>query len=330
MLSSRPPARFALLGVVSVLAIAAVTGCGGSSSPGATSAAASAAAAPAAFPSAAGKTFAQLRAGLPHAGVLAPSVSLLTTGVNRIGFALFDPSMKQIEGVPVALYVAAADGTHLQGPFRAVSEPLAVKPAFESQTVAQDPAAAHFVYVAHVPIPAGKPIVVALAQIGGKLVTTTGTEFNVPVPGAQPPDVGQHAIVVHTPTIASVGGRASLIDTRVPPASDLQQVDFASVVGHKPTVLMFATPQLCQSRVCGPVVDVEDQVRSQTPSSVAFIHVEIYKNNTVSAGFLPQVAAWHLPTEPWTFVIDRAGRISSRFEGALSADELTAAVKKVE
>ena len=82
--------------------------------------------------------------------------------------------------------------------------------------------------------------------------------------------------------------------------------------------------------VCGPVVDVEDQVRSQTPSSVAFIHVEIYKNNTVADGFLPQVAAWHLPTEPWTFVIDRTGRISSRFEGALSADELTAAVKKVQ
>ena len=125
-------------------------------------------------------------------------------------------------------------------------------------------------------------------------------------------------------------GRASLIDTRVPPATDLQQVDFATVVGRKPTVLMFATPQLCQSRVCGPVVDIEDQVRSQTPSSVAFIHVEIYKNNTVADGFLPQVAAWHLPTEPWTFVIDRTGRISSRFEGALSADELTAAVKKVQ
>jgi hypothetical protein len=321
----RPPAKLALLGALGTFALGGITGCGGSSSSNKTSAAA-----PVAFPSPAGKTFTQLRAGLPRAGVLAPSVSLLTTGTNRVGFALFDPSMKMIEGVPVAIYVADASGTHLQGPFRAVSESLAVKPAYESQTVAQDPAAAHFVYVADVPIPAGKPIIVALAKIGGKLVTTTGTEFNVPVPGAQPPDVGQKAIVVHTPTISSVGGVASRIDTRVPPATDLQQVDFANVVGRKPTVLMFATPQLCQSRVCGPVVDVEDQVRSQTPSSVAFIHVEIYKNNTVADGFLTQVAAWHLPTEPWTFVIDRTGRISSRFEGALSADELTAAVKKVQ
>jgi hypothetical protein len=325
----RPLATLALLGALGTLALAGVTGCGGSSSSNKTSASAQVAA-PASFPSAAGKTLTQLRAGLPRAGVLAPSVSLLTTGINRIGFALFDPSMKMIAGVPVALYVADASGRHLQGPFRAVSESLAVKPAYESQTVAQDPTAAHNVYVAHVPISSGKPIIVALAKIGGKLVTTTGTEFDVPVPGAQPPNVGQKAIVVHTPTIAGVGGRASLIDTRVPPATDLQQADLANVVGRKPTVLMFATPQLCQSRVCGPVVDVEDQVRSQTPSSVAFIHVEIYKNNTVADGFLPQVAAWHLPTEPWTFVIDRTGLISSRFEGALSADELSAAVKKVE
>ena len=31
---------------------------------------------------------------------------------------------------------------------------------------------------------------------------------------------------------------------------------FADVVGRKPVALLFATPQLCQSRVCGPVVDV--------------------------------------------------------------------------
>ena len=153
MPSPRPPAKPALLGALGTLALAGVAGCGGSSSSSSTAASA---AAPAAFPSPAGKTFAQLRAGLPRAGVLAPSVSLLTTGTNRIGFALFDPSMKMIEGVPVALYVADASGTHLQGPFRAVSESLAVKPAYESQTVAQDPAAAHFVYVADVPIPGGQ------------------------------------------------------------------------------------------------------------------------------------------------------------------------------
>jgi peroxiredoxin len=41
------------------------------------------------------------------------------------------------------------------------------------------------------------------------------------------------------------------------------------------------------------------------------------------------VAAWRLASEPWTFVIDRSGRISTRFEGAYSVGELQRAVAKV-
>jgi glutathione peroxidase-family protein len=62
---------------------------------------------------------------------------------------------------------------------------------------------------------------------------------------------------------------------------------------------------------------------------VAFIHQEIYKDNQVNKGSTSQVAAWRLPSEPWTFVIDRTGRISQRFEGAVSPGELERAVAKV-
>jgi hypothetical protein len=94
-------------------------------------------------------------------------------------------------------------------------------------------------------------------------------------------------------------------------------------------VLVFATPLLCQSRVCGPVVDVAAQVQHRFGSRVAFIHQEIYRDNDVAKGFRPQVAAWRLPTEPWTFVIDRRGVVRERFEGALSARELERAVATV-
>ncbi len=94
-------------------------------------------------------------------------------------------------------------------------------------------------------------------------------------------------------------------------------------------VLLFATPALCQSRVCGPVVDIEDQVKSELGDRAAFIHMEIYNGNNVAKGFRPQVGAYRLPTEPWLFVIDRQGRISTRIEGAFSADELRTAVRKV-
>ena len=75
-------------------------------------------------------------------------------------------------------------------------------------------------------------------------------------------------------------------------------------------------------------VDVVAQVRSRT-KGVAFVAQEIYKDNDINKGFRPQVGAWHLPTEPWTFVIDKSGKIVQRFEGALSVAELQAAVDKV-
>jgi hypothetical protein len=76
------------------------------------------------------------------------------------------------------------------------------------------------------------------------------------------------------------------------------------------------------------VVDVEAEVESEFRDKADFIHMEIYNDNEVAKGFRPQVAAFHLPTEPWLFVVDRQGKIAARIEGAFSADELRAAVKK--
>ena len=94
-------------------------------------------------------------------------------------------------------------------------------------------------------------------------------------------------------------------------------------------MITFATPLLCQSRVCGPVVDIVEQVKATAPKGIAFIHQEIYTDNQVDKGPTPQVAAWRLPSEPWTFVIDRRGRIVERFEGAFSVGELQRAVAKL-
>jgi hypothetical protein len=271
-----------------------------------------------------------LRAGHRETLILAPSVFVLDPGSNRFGFALFDPSHKFIYSSRVALYTQGAAGGTARGPFFAHQAPLAVAPSFQSRTVAQDPDAARSVYVANVALPpSGKALMTALAVVKGKEVSTTEDQFTITPADSQPPRVGQQAIRVHTPTAAQVHGNLSSIDTRVPPAPDLQQTDFAQVLGHKPVVLMFATPGLCQSRVCGPVVDIEEQLKHEIGPAAAFIHMEIYKNNNPSNGLRPQVRAWRLATEPWTFVIDRSGRIAARFEGAFSVAELRQAVQRV-
>jgi hypothetical protein len=117
----------------------------------------------------------------------------------------------------------------------------------------------------------------------------------------------------------------------MPPATDLIETDLAQVYGRKPVALLFATPALCQSRVCGPVVDVMEQVRSKGDfADTAFISSEIYKENRVDQGLRPAPAAYRLPTEPWLFVLDRQGRVVERIEGAFSVGELEAAVSRAE
>ena len=39
--------------------------------------------------------------------------------------------------------------------------------------------------------------------------------------------------------------------------------------------------------------------------------------------------AYDLPSEPWLFVIDREGKVSTVIEGAFSVEELTRAVEQV-
>jgi hypothetical protein len=144
------------------------------------------------------------------------------------------------------------------------------------------------------------------------------------------PAEGEPAPSVHTPTLEDVSD-ISDIDTRIPP-STMHTEDLADVLGKKPVVLLFATPALCQSRVCGPVVDVAEQVKAEFGDDVAFIHMEIYEGNQYdpeNPKLRPQVDAYGLPTEPWLFVIDKDGKIQTRIEGAFSVSELENEVGKL-
>lgn len=321
------------LRVFALIVVVAAAGCGTSGSPADTAAAPQPVSRAQDFPTAEGMTLQSLREGLASGPILTPTTSSsLEVGTNRVGFALRDRADKLISGAAVALYTTDHDGTHVRGPYLARSESLAVDPRFASQGAGQGSQAATAIYVAQVPIgEPGKRVITGVARLDGRLVATTGFELSIPRRGlkGRPPEVGDQVTAIHTPTIASVGGDASKISTRVPPAAPMLEVDFASVVGRKPVVLVFATPALCRSRACGPVVDVALQVQSEYGDKVAFIQQEIYKDNSVAEGFNKQVTAWRLRTDPWTFVIGRDGRVAARFEGALSTSELERAVAGV-
>jgi hypothetical protein len=282
------------------------------------------------FPKPAGESLAGLLKRVGSEGpVLAASVSQMSAGENRFGFGLFDRARAQIADAPVALYVAPVGGGKASGPYVARYESLKVKPQFQSKTVADDPSAARSLYVADLELPKpGRYEVLGVARLDGRLVAakSAGPPLLAQTRGGVP-NVGDKAPIIHTQTKGDVGGAIQKIDTRQPP-STMHDVDFADVVGKKPTILLFATPALCQSRVCGPVADVAEQVKAKHGDDLAWAHQEIFRDNEVSKGFRAQVTAYRLPTEPWLFAVDRNGRVAARIEGAFSVDELEAAVAK--
>jgi hypothetical protein len=136
------------------------------------------------------------------------------------------------------------------------------------------------------------------------------------------PIVGSAAPRAASPTLTDPLG-VKPICTRHP-RCPLHDVSLADVVGAgRPVAAMFATPALCQSQYCGPVLDELLDLRGPFTDQVTFVHVEIYRSNT-GADLSPTVEAWGLPSEPWLYTIDATGTIVGRIDGAFGGDEMRA------
>ena len=125
--------------------------------------------------------------------------------------------------------------------------------------------------------------------------------------------------------------------TSMPPADpDLYTLTITeAITSGKPVLITFASPGFCSSRTCGPQLHVVEHLKELYRNSMKFVHVEIYDNpqemaQNPSAGRLaPAVAAWRLPSEPWTFLVDEKGMIAARFEGFVTLEELEPTVQRL-
>jgi hypothetical protein len=280
-----------------------------------------------------------------------PAALVFYPGRNRYPFEIYERDRSPISNAEVALYyakvpqpkpgakskpgnrgsVARAEAQALDepavGPFSAATESLAGAPRFRAESTADDPDAAGVVYSAELDFPGeGEWRLAAILKEDGELKAAllpgvvVGEFERVPKPGRKAP-------VIHTPTAQDADGDVSKITTRIPPDSQ-NKVDYADALGKEPIVLLFATPQFCQSRVCGPVVDVAEQAKHEYGDKAAFIHMEIYNENDPGQGVRPQVRAFHLPSEPWLFTIDREGIVRDTVEGAFGLKLMHQAVDK--
>jgi hypothetical protein len=323
--------------VMVVLVLAGVAGCGSTSSArdplqqvpeanGVRAAIASGEAPTASdFPSAKRRTLQELADTMAGGPQVAMASSVLTVGENRLAFGMIDRDGRPVYG-PTAVYVAPTPGSPARGPYLAPDDVLLTKARYRSKQAAteEDPFAA--VYAAQTPFPnAGRWSVLVATKRGDTLVGAPAT-IKVLAKGADPvPAVGERAPVVHTDTLASAKGDISRIDTRVPP-SDMH-ADFASVVGRKPVALLFSTPQLCQSRVCGPVTDIALQMQSTYADRMTFIHEEVYAGNDPQKGLREPLRQFHVQTEPWLFIVNAKGVITARLEGSIGVRAFERAIK---
>ena len=173
-----------------------------------------------------------------------------------------------------------------------------------------------------------------------QILTTTTEEVLVSVSTAlrvaeksSTPAIGAPAPPSVTPTSADVEDLRT-ITSASKPDPDLYKLSIhQALLEEKPLVVVFATPAFCVSATCGPQVEIVSQVKEHFADQANFIHIEVFENPHLiqrgrpGGGVVATVEEWGLPTEPWTFVVDREGRVQAKFEQFTPAEEIEAALK---
>lgn len=156
----------------------------------------------------------------------------------------------------------------------------------------------------------------------------------LPVQSFDPQDVpvvlpGDPLPAVQTPTFAAPSGIDPLC-TRSPepcPFHDLS-VDEVLATG-RPLALLVATPALCQTAYCGPVLETLIAEASAFPTVIP-LHLEFWANGAEVDGnyadpairLAEPVADLGLTFEPSLFVVDAGGIVVDRIDNLFDRDEL--------
>ncbi len=140
------------------------------------------------------------------------------------------------------------------------------------------------------------------------------------------PSVGEVAPRTVQPILKDVPNIADL-DTSDPANPEMHNMTVADAVSSgKPTVIIFATPAFCTSRICGPTKEVVDDLFEEYQGRANFIHIEPYDIEKARAGQglepIPAVNEWGLQSEPWVFVVDSLGKIAAKYEAVVTPEEL--------
>jgi len=265
------------------------------------------------------------------------SNSELAVGENRFVVGLLDQDTEAITGAKVAFRFFKLDGDQQTPKGEAEATALTVDKSYTHThpdgKVEKHSAGETGVYVAHPTFDeAGSWGVEVTATIDGKTFDPVGAAFTVLQEGKSVA-VGAQAPRSDTLTLKDVTDVAE-IDTSDPPIPQMHTLSIAeAVTSGNPSVIIFATPAFCLSRICGPTKEIVDELFRQYKDEVGFVHVEPYDLEKArnGEGLFPikATAEWGLQSEPWVFLVDRDGIVTAKFEGVVSLDELQTALDQL-
>jgi hypothetical protein len=246
--------------------------------------------------------------------------SQLPVGAGLFTFGLATADNRLVTGGAPQVWVARDDSTRAAGPFPTRWFELK---AYEQTRDGSPRSPLTGFYGAQVEFPeAGNWMVAAALDVNGGRAVGQGA---VPVSAEVPAAVGSKAKPVVTPVATTAAGRKKIC-TR-DPACPLHAISLDdALAAGRPTVVTFATPLLCSSQMCGPVVDEQMVAADKLGAKASFIHVEIYPSRS-TAKPVRSFLQYGFTTEPWLLVIDRDGVIRARYEGPVTADQVSDALR---
>lgn len=245
--------------------------------------------------------------------VIVASFEVLTGADHRMAFGLLNANREPALDQQLQVFVVrSADKELVQGP---------IEPTFYGEGLGPRGV---YVFETDIPTPGVHDLIVATADgahAGTAAMSVIEPENSlVLTPGDEIP-------AVDTPTVDDPKDLAELC-TREPDCT-MHDVTLEQALSEgRPTVLVIATPKYCQTAICGPVVDVVEELKQElSRDDIAWIHCEVF----VDAGNTPTeiVNTLQLPSEPWTFVIGADGTVSDRFDGPVVPSLLRASIEAV-
>lgn len=164
--------------------------------------------------------------------------------------------------------------------------------------------------------------------------TYQGRTADAPVVAIDPasthiPTPGKPMISTPTPIEGDHRG-VDPICTRNPPCQLHRLSLDVALTQQLPIALLFATPALCQTATCGPVLDavIAASGEGDFAGKLNIVHSEIYTDLTAKDN-APAVKAYHLNSEPVLFLADANGVVVERIDGLFGRAEASAGISRL-